>query len=335
MENTQSQEMNSFVNGIAEAKIQHRENTPETIVDFSTLHSEKCSFGFDTASTKTVKSPSIRTNKFIHSSERSEQPKEFVGKKDDTVSVPVPIDNSSVCNEEEYNKNKTTNENEVYEAQRNNIIDAMNDSLEKNSQNLTTSELVFCKTFFLSISKIYDDIHDILDALNLTKETFTVEHIDIPKIVLCISNIVKRHSTTEIKEQTKKPFLQRLSKFSSQTFIYSSERSKDEKDFSGELPKGVVEKPRSNNSVSVTPLDCSPENLISLIKFIVTTLIEYNIIMVPEEMKPTVDIIVKYSMELLEMKMDLTVMQEIMDKEKKCLYKCLSKYVSCFCKGSS
>jgi hypothetical protein len=189
----------------------------------------------------------------------------------------------------------------------------MNDSLEKNSQNLTPSALVFCKTFFLSISKIYDDIHDVLDTLNLTKESFTIEHIDIPKIILSISNIVKRHSTTEITKKTKKPFLQRLSKFST---------------FHSEKLKSSL---RPDNSVAAPPLNCSSDNLIALVNFIVTTLIEYNIIMVPEEMKPAIHIILKCSIELLEM--NLTVMQEIMEKEKKCLYKCLSKYTSCFCKG--
>ena len=157
------------------------------------------------------------------------------------------------------------------------IVEAITQSLNNNPQNFKHSDLELCKNVFNSIQDIYDDLHNIVISIHETNGSLDIMHTDIPKIMLSISNIIKKYSTEN-------------NVFKSLTF--------------------------SNNS---------PPNLLVIVEFIITSLIDCNIIIVPDNLKPAVKTLIKNSIDLLEM--NLVLIEEIVEEEKKRFLDCLQKWL--------
>ena len=72
-------------------------------------------------------------------------------------------------------------------------------------------------------------------------------------------------------------------------------------------------------SINVKNTEGEPPNLLVLVQFILTTLIDYNIIFVPSDFKPTINTLIKYSIQLLEM--TLPTIEKVVEEEKKTCYR--------------
>jgi hypothetical protein len=236
------------------------------------------------------------------------------------------------------------------------IIDAVNESLEKNTQNFKHSDLQFCKNTFSSIQEIYNDLHNIISSLHISNGSLYITHLDIAQIILSISNIIKKYSTEndffkkiknsqekkvecngKLKVLTEKESMANtnLSELNVDKLNASSERSVREDQFSSAC-EGKLKIIRSATNENCKTLEekekmnTSTSNPLILVEFIIYVLIDYNIILVPDNLKPHVKIMIKNSIDLLEM--NLVLIEEIVEKEKKNCFNFFRKLF--FCKNS-
>jgi hypothetical protein len=171
---------------------------------------------------------------------------------------------------------------------KNTVIVSINKCLENNTHGLSTKELELCKTFISSAIKLHDDIVTLILTLNFSNGNVDISHIDIPMVVLSISNIVTdNYNTCDALKKC----------------VYLTVNNKEE------------EQP----------------NLLVLVQFILMTLIEYNIIFVPSDLKPTITTLIKYSIQLLET--TLPTIEKMVEHDKKMCYRffvnIFSKFTSC------
>ena len=192
-----------------------------------------------------------------------------------------------------------------------NITNAISTSLTTNDQNLTSSQLELCQQFVSSTSTIYDEIHDIIISLHITNGTFDITHVDIPLLLLSISNFVKKifhKSGISLSTINNLP--------SRATANLSSPSQATEK--SSNLPSQATEKSSKINTFDGGIAEAKNEffetkcremveeeensiSLLVLVQFVMTALINSNIIVVPPELKSSVELLIKYSVQLLEM----------------------------------
>jgi hypothetical protein len=171
-----------------------------------------------------------------------------------------------------------------------NIVNAISTSLTTNDQNLTSSQLELCQQFVSSTSTIYDEIHDIIISLHITNGTFDITHVDIPLLLLSISNFVKKiFHKSGISLSTINNLPSQATEKSSKINTFDGGIAEAKNEFFETKCREMVEE--EDNSIS----------LLVLVQFVMTALINSNIIVVPPELKSSVELLIKYSIQLLEM----------------------------------